>query len=328
MRNQRDQRFTPLSILLRIGLLILLSNFAAGQQNLTTREREEIKRREEWFMQGRQNEDGILPASLRQRAFEQKIQMSSIQRARASNLELAPLAHWRSLGPAPINSDSFGNRFLSYGNVVGRVTAVAVDQSDPTGNTVLVGGAYGGVWKSSNAADPNPAAVAWTSLTDDQATLSTGAIAISPGNHNIVLVGTGEPDSTLDSYYGLGILRSTDGGATWNLITTTNNGQNTLQGLGFARFAFSTSDPNLVVAATGHTIGQKDGAVNSNTAALGLLYSQDAGATWKIGLPGMDATDVVYDQSSNQFIAVIRRNPLLGTVTLPGLYVSSNGVQW
>jgi hypothetical protein len=31
--------------------------------------------------------------------------------------------------------------------ITGRVTLVAVDPSDPSGNTVYIGGASGGVWK-------------------------------------------------------------------------------------------------------------------------------------------------------------------------------------
>src|SRR5205823_10765272 len=94
----------------------------------------------------------------------------------------------------------------------------AVDQGDATGNTVYIGAAFGGVWKSTSAAAADPNAVTWTQLLDQQPTLAVGAIAIQPGttgNSAVVLVGTGEPNSSADSYYGMGILRSTDGGNTW-----------------------------------------------------------------------------------------------------------------
>jgi hypothetical protein len=86
---------------------------------------------------------------------------------------------------------------------------------------VLLGGAHGGLWKSTNAGSlsSNPAAVTWQALIDDQATLAVGAIALQPGNSNVILVGTGETDNSADSYYGMGILRFANGGSTWTQIT-------------------------------------------------------------------------------------------------------------
>src|SRR5438105_3397786 len=76
-------------------------------------------------------------------------------------------------------------------------------------------------------------------ITDDQPPLAVGAIAIKPDDPKVILVGTGESDSSADSYYGLGIMRSTDGGATWSLITQTAHAINTFRGLGFAKISFS-----------------------------------------------------------------------------------------
>src|ERR1035438_9618871 len=63
------------------------------------------------------------------------------------------------------------------------------------------------VWKSTNATTSVASKVNWTALTDDQATLSIGSIAIQPGNSNpsqsVILVGTGEADNSSDSYFGL-----------------------------------------------------------------------------------------------------------------------------
>ena len=86
------------------------------------------------------------------------------------------------MGPAPLASDATGLGVQDYGPVAGRATAVAVDPADGSGNTVYIGAAYGGVWKSSNAGalSPNPSSVTWTPLTDDQPTLAVGSIAIQP----------------------------------------------------------------------------------------------------------------------------------------------------
>ena len=111
-----------------------------------------------------------------------------------------------------------------YRQVAGRVTAVAIDPADPTGNTVFVGAAQGGIWKSTNAAYNVADNVAWNAISDNQATLSIGSIAIQPGNSDpaksVILAATGEANNSADSYFGLGILRSNDAGSTWNLISS------------------------------------------------------------------------------------------------------------
>ncbi|MEZ4637737.1 MAG: hypothetical protein R2856_22735 [Caldilineaceae bacterium] len=85
--------------------------------------------------------------------------------------------------------------------------ALAIDPTDS--NTVYLGSALGGVWKTTNGGD------SWTPLTDDQASLASAAIVIDPADPNTIYVGTGEPTPGLDNYYGAGILKSTDGGQTW-----------------------------------------------------------------------------------------------------------------
>jgi hypothetical protein len=104
---------------------------------------------------------------------------------------------WVPLGPLPLASDASGNGTQDYRQVSGRATAVAIDPADPTGNTIYIGGAQSGMWKSTNAANNTPNNVIWAPVSDDQATLSIGAIAIQPGNSDpaktVILAGTGEP---------------------------------------------------------------------------------------------------------------------------------------
>jgi hypothetical protein len=200
---------------------------------------------------------------------------------------------------------------------------VLVDPADATGNTVLLGGAYGGLWKSTNAGSKSatPNLVTWQALIDDQPSLAVGAIALQPGNSNLILVGTGETNSSGDSYYGMGILRSTDGGTTWTQITSAASGQSFV-GVGFSKMAFSTSNTNLVVASTAGDIGLDFGLEqDANSTARGLYYSVDAGATWNrvtlsdSAVPA-SATGVVYNSTQGAFYAAIRRH---------GIYSSTDG---
>jgi ligand-binding sensor domain-containing protein len=52
---------------------------------------------------------------------------------------------------------------------------------------------------------------------DPQSNLSIGALAVDPADHSI-WVGTGEPNTSQDSYGGNGVFRSTDYGKTWQLV--------------------------------------------------------------------------------------------------------------
>src|SRR5271166_4090966 len=218
-----------------------------------------------WNQRGRTVPGRESAAGLRFRAYRQKMALRALRTASSSAPTHAtaygpgetPAANstvWVSMGPAPLASDATGDGMQDYNWVSGRATSVVIDPSDTSGNTVLLGGAYGGLWKSTNAGsqNSNPALVTWQALIDDQPTLAVGAIALQPGNSNVVLVGTGETNSSDDSYYGLGILRSADGGSSWTQIQNAASGQSFL-GIGFSKIAFgSTANPAIipVVAAT------------------------------------------------------------------------------
>ena len=243
-------------------------------------------------------------------------------------------AFWTPVGPAPLASDATGSGMQDYNWVSGRATSVVIDPADTTGNTVFLGGAYGGLWKSTNAGSLSqiPSSVTWTALIDGQPTLAVGAIALQPvaaGNpSNVILVGTGETNSSGDSYYGLGILRSSDAGLTWRQIEGIGSSQppdTTFLGVGFSKIAFSAASPNLVVAATAGDNGLELGLEeDANSTARGLYFSADGGVTWNRailsdGAVPASATSVVYNPSQGAlgtFYAFIRRH---------GLYSSTDG---
>ncbi|MBZ5719455.1 MAG: glycoside hydrolase [Acidobacteriia bacterium] len=319
------------------------SKMKSAYEPIEEQDRDQPIKRDQWFMHGR-----IVPgesaAALRYRAHLQKMQMRAARIAAEQNPGLAPLAQilaapagWVALGPAPLASDASGQGLQDYNWVSGRATAVAIDPADATGNTVFIGGAFGGVWKSTNAGSLSalPSSVTWTPVIDTQASLAAGAIAIQPGNSNpatsVVLVGTGEANGSGDSYFGLGILRSADGGGTWNLISTANGGGfGTLSfaGLGAARMAFSTAQKNTVVAAMATTpVGLFDGEITANT-QRGLYSSTDAGQSWTLRTPTdpggpinplTSATSVAFNATAGKFFAAVRYH---------GFYSSTDGATW
>ena len=251
-------------------------------------------------------------------------------------------APWQPLGPASIVS-------ATYGNLTGRITALALDPNDTTGNTLYLGTTGGGVWKSTNAAS-SLAATTFTPLTDTLPvfnsgtsvipSLSIGALAVQPATNPILLAGTGDPNNATDSYYGEGILRSPDGGLTWTLVQDSydgTNGHHSFLGLSVAALAFSTATPTLAVAA--FTTSPQSALVEATTITSipGLYYSTDAGITWQMatlydgsqivqqpqpigtGETGNAATSVVWNPQRSLFLAAIRSH---------GYYSSPDGITW
>jgi hypothetical protein len=252
----------------------------------------------------------------------------------------ASTATWQPLGPVTVSTPS-------YGLISGRVSSIALDPADPTGNRVYLGTTGGGVWLAQNAGTGNAANVVFAPLTDAvgalseiaDASISIGAVTVQPGGTGVILAGTGDPNDALDSYYGVGILRSTDGGATWSLIPTSADHLWSFAGEGFAGFAWSTVNPQLVVAAVSQAFESTlVNATRPNASYEGLYFSSDGGATWSLGRitdgngtdvqgpgdvrdspDGNAATSVVWNPVRNVFMAAVRYH---------GYYQSSDGVTW
>jgi hypothetical protein len=292
------------------------------------------------FLGGRTLAGNVSAAGMMDAARQQHAAML-VQQA-ATPLSSSLSTPWQSIGPNQVAS-------LAYGNVTGRVTSIAIDPADATGNTVYVGTTGGGVWKSINAAGPQ-ANVTFTPLTDTLPvfsanagasaipSLSIGAISAQSG---VVLAGTGDPNDASDSFYGGGLLRSADGGLTWTLIQNSQdgvNGNHSFSGLGFAGFAWSSPTAGTVVAAVSQAAeGVLVNAPDETNSVMGLYYSADAGVTWHMAtimdgsqtvqmpqpsggdLGGRAATAVVWNPVRQRFYAAIRYH---------GYYESADGVTW
>lgn len=135
--------------------------------------------------------------------------------------------------------------------VAGRMTAMA---AAPDG-TLFAGGADGGVWRSADGGQH------WTAVTDTQATLSIGALLVTgSGSNYTIYAGTGEANTSQDSYAGVGVIASTDGGNTWHRV-----GGPELNGALIFRLA---QDGNTLFAATSHGLYRINASGGTWTAVL------------------------------------------------------------
>jgi len=281
---------------------------------------EQIRKREEWFYRRRSSANGHIPPGAHLRASQHVQRMIDAQtklspaNGKAFSAAAAPLVAqpWVSIGPTPASGGIFSP-------VTGRITTIAVDPNDTTGNTVLIGGAQGGIWRTTDGGNT------WTPVGDQNASLAMGSIAFAPSSPVTVYAGTGEQALIgFDIYYGAGVLKSTDHGQTWAQTCTTPSATCPFIGpffdqdifgffnLGGARISYvsvNPTNPNMVLVAAQTQIAQGP--------TEGVYCSDDGGVTWHpaSGAIGEMATFVGFGTSSVAYAALGNG---FGSTTTPG----------
>jgi photosystem II stability/assembly factor-like uncharacterized protein len=153
--------------------------------------------------------------------------------------------NWTQVGPValPVNE-------TTQPNGLGRINAIAFHPTDA--NTFYVGSPCGGIWKTSNGGST------WSDLSGSLPTLGVSAILIHPASPGKIWIGTGDRDA--GDAPGMGVYKSTDGGATWN---SSNSGMgNSTVGM----MIIHPTNSNIILAAT----------------SSGIYKSTDGGATWTL----------------------------------------------
>jgi trimeric autotransporter adhesin len=167
---------------------------------------------------------------------------------------------WQERGPiydsvGPSNGNGRGG-FGTNAYCSGRLNGFLIDAGDVTGNTVLTGGANGGIWRCTNflssSTPPN-----WQPVNDYMANMSVVSFCQHPSNPLIMYASTGEPWGNADAVNGNGVFKSIDGGTTWNHLPST---------------AGITRSFKILCDAFGN--------VYYATRSNGLLRSNDGGNTW------------------------------------------------
>ena len=109
----------------------------------------------------------------------------------------------------------------------------------------------------------------WTPRRNASDTQSVGALAIAPSNDQIVYMGSGEGALSGDSYYGDGFYRSTDGGVTWQHVSTLFTGQ------AVSAIVVDPAKPQHVYAATVRGRGGNHRTTSPTSAPYGVYESTE-----------------------------------------------------
>lgn len=197
----------------------------------------------------------------------------------------------------------------------GRVADLEVNPDDPT--EFYVGYASGGVWHTINNG------TTFTPIMDNANTINVGDIGIHWPTKTIY-VGTGENISSRSSYSGIGMLKTTDNGKTWQDIGLHDAHH-------FGRILVNPNNPNEVsVGVTGH--------LYSPNKERGMYKTTDGGNSWQHTLYINNATGIIDvahapDNFAIQYAAAWEKNrkawDFKGNGNASGMYKSTDaGSSW
>ena len=152
--------------------------------------------------------------------------------------------------------EALGNSWTSVGpgNIGGRTRALVIHPQNP--DIIYAGAATGGVWKSTDGGG------SWTPLTDLLPLLAVGALVMDPFDPSTLYAATGE---VYGGFPGQGVFKTTDAGATWNLLAATGTVRAGSSFVNTTRLTMSPRNRGRIYAST----------------YTGIWTSPDGGATWQ-----------------------------------------------
>ncbi len=198
------------------------------------------------------------------------------------------------LQPATNQLQSYQWQQIGPHNIGGRTLDVEFNPQNP--NTIFAGSASGGLWRSYSA---GVGALAWEYVQTGFPVLGVSSIAIAPNDSNTIYIGTGEVYDyqnalggeiirTTRGSYGIGILKSTDYGLTWQKSLDWSYNQQR----GVEEVEIDPNNPSIIWAAT----------------TEGMYKSTDAGQTWNLVHNILMAFDIVINPTNSNIVYVTYGN--------------------
>ncbi|MFH0760160.1 MAG: T9SS type A sorting domain-containing protein [Bacteroidota bacterium] len=176
-------------------------------------------------------------------------------------------------------------------NMGGRTRTLMFDPNDPTHSKLWAGSVTGGLWYNT---DPSGGGE-WTPVNDFWANLSISCMTYDPNNTQTFYAGTGESQTAMIIYRessgkGTGIMRSTDGGQTWESMPSTQN-------WAYVTDILVRNESGQSVIYAGVASGVYKGVAHLNDSGDGLYRSTDGGNTWTQVLPNIPGKGFSYAPS-------------------------------
>lgn len=203
-------------------------------------------KRWEYLVQDRLDENGV-PVNFSRMIWDASQGLSSKVKRGETKSAGGCQADWNILAPIDGYTTSPGG----YNPGLGRVNVVAFHPFDP--NVVFCGTPAGGLWKTTNLGG------SWTPLTDHLPSIGVSGIAIHPSNPGLIYILTGDGDGA-DTYC-IGVLKSADGGLTWQQTGLNFGPSQLIRGY---KLIMYPNNPDAMLAAT----------------STGLLRTLNGGASW------------------------------------------------
>ncbi|MFO8130175.1 MAG: T9SS type A sorting domain-containing protein [Bacteroidales bacterium] len=177
-------------------------------------------------------------------------------------------------------------------NMGGRTRAIMYDPNDPDHEKIWAGAVTGGLWYNNDITDPLNA---WVPVGDFWDNLSISCIVYDPNDPLTFYAGTGEAETAVTIYressgVGMGIMKSDDGGQTWDLMPSTEDFKYVTD------IAIRDENGTTVIYAA-VVSGIYHGVVHQSGPSDGLFRSEDHGQSWEQVLPDIPGTDTPYPVS-------------------------------
>lgn len=287
-------------------------------------------KRWEWYWEQRVGLNGNFPE---QNILWTELEKYNNRSATNKSSTVTSAANWSFMGPSTSAGGYSG---------IGRINCIAFHPT--TANTFWVGTPAGGLWKTTDGG------TTWTTNTNNLPVLGVSDIAINPSNPNIMYIATGDGDNVVNmgDTKSVGVLKSTNGGATWvatglnlsissqimirrliinptnpliliaatsnGIYRTTNGGTTwTQQATGwFMDIEFKTTDPNYVYASTYNSSGNAQ-----------IFTSTNGGVNWTqvTNLSGIIRINLAVTANYPDLVDALCADTQSG---LAGLYYSNN----
>lgn len=170
-------------------------------------------KRWEWYVEGRLGPQGeFVNISERLHNLSKHRMLKPISGGISQYAPSPSSGNWTSIGPGNVT------KAANLTDGIGRVDRLAFHPSDP--DYIYAGTTSGGLWRSSNGGST------WSAISDNITSMGISGIVVSHSNANVLYILTGDGDSNLGTggfvqgfnyiRTSIGVLKSTDGGSTWN----------------------------------------------------------------------------------------------------------------